>query len=76
MAAFFMTVCLTIVWMVIFTVKLESINTVAARHFIYSSHNGTVPVQVSISSNRMMSYDVTLQVLIFKKYAVASFLAS
>ena len=47
MAAFFIPVCLTIVWMVIFTVKLESINTVAARQIIYSSHNGTVPVQVS-----------------------------
>ena len=44
MTAFFMTVCLTIVWMVIFTVKLESMNTV--RQIINSSHNGTVPVQV------------------------------
>ena len=50
-----MTVCLTIVWMVIFTVKLESINTVAARQIIYSSHNGTVSVQVS--SNQQQQDD-------------------
>ena len=30
----------------------------------------------AISSNRMMSYGVTLQGLMFRKYAVASFLAS
>ena len=45
MTAFFMTVCLTIVWMVIFTVKLESINT--GHQNFDSNHNGTVSVQVS-----------------------------
>ena len=45
MTAFFIPVCLTIVWMVIFTVKLESINT--GHQNFDSSHNGTVSVQVS-----------------------------
>ena len=53
-----MTVCLTIVWMIVFTVKLESINTVTARQIIYSSHNGTVPVQVS--SNQQQQDDELL----------------
>ena len=55
MTALFMTVCLTIVWMVIFTERLESINAVAARQIIYSSHNGTVPAQVS--SNQQQQND-------------------
>ena len=55
MTAFFMTVCLTIVWMVIFTVKLESINT--ARQIIDSSHNGTVSVQDSSTGNQQQQND-------------------
>ena len=53
MTAFLITACLTIVWMVMFFIKLESINT--TRQIIDSSHNGNVQVQVS--SNQQQQDD-------------------
>ena len=52
MTAFFI-VCLTTMWMVIFTVKPELTNTTS--QIIDSSHNGTVPVQDS--SNQQQQDD-------------------
>ena len=65
----------TIVWMVSFTVNLESIN--MARQIFNSSHNGTVPVQVSSNQQQQddeLRCDFTESK--FRKCAVASFLAS
>ena len=45
MTALWITVCIILVCMVFFTVNLQLIN--IARQIIDSSHNGTVPVQVS-----------------------------